>query len=378
MRPPEGRLPNFGRILDAGAVAISRRSIRRRRKRCGRRSRPANCRRKTACDRRPIYRLAGRPADTPIQLLPDYCFAYRLLRFGFLTEEPQNARRAPSAPVVDASSALPASASGVVNLPLTYPAPAVRGFVVSDAYLAVARRRRRSGRSRDASIRRHRSTKRPRRYCRRPTTAVGAAGAERRRAERHQAPARIDRLYERLDQATGGDASGAGLADALSESRSDRSLLPALRDAVAVRRRQRRRAAAVRRVLEAHYALVDEAIGRAIAALGPDDLLLVVSGYGMEPLGVEQAAARAGDWRSGDQRHRTSGARRLSDRVWRIGGARASSCDGRPIVDVLPTILYFLGLPVGARHGRLCASPICSCRRSPRSGPITFIPTYDK
>ena len=38
-------------------------------------------------------------------------------------------------------------------------------------------------------------------------------------------------------------------------------------------------------VLEQHYALIDEAIGRAMAALGPDDLLLVVSGYGMEPLG---------------------------------------------------------------------------------------------
>ena len=47
-------------------------------------------------------------------------------------------------------------------------------------------------------------------------------------------------------------------------------------------------------VLEQHYALIDEAIGRAIAALGPDDLLLVVSGFGMEPMGSWQAAGRAG------------------------------------------------------------------------------------
>src|SRR5438552_393063 len=39
-------------------------------------------------------------------------------------------------------------------------------------------------------------------------------------------------------------------------------------------------------VLEWHYSMIDEGIGRAIAALGPDDLLLVVSGYGMEPLGL--------------------------------------------------------------------------------------------
>ena len=35
-----------------------------------------------------IYRALG---GTPIQLLPDYCFAQALVTFGFLTEEPQTA-----------------------------------------------------------------------------------------------------------------------------------------------------------------------------------------------------------------------------------------------------------------------------------------------
>ena len=39
-------------------------------------------------------------------------------------------------------------------------------------------------------------------------------------------------------------------------------------------------------VLPSAYAIVDAMIGRALASLGPDDLLLVVSGFGMEPLGV--------------------------------------------------------------------------------------------
>jgi hypothetical protein len=39
-------------------------------------------------------------------------------------------------------------------------------------------------------------------------------------------------------------------------------------------------------VLERHNTLIDDAIGRAMAAMGPDDLLLVVSGFGMEPLGL--------------------------------------------------------------------------------------------
>ena len=44
-------------------------------------------------------------------------------------------------------------------------------------------------------------------------------------------------------------------------------------------------------VLEAHYGFIDAAIGRAIETLGPNDLLLVVSGYGMEPLGFAAVVA---------------------------------------------------------------------------------------
>ena len=64
-------------------------------------------------------------------------------------------------------------------------------------------------------------------------------------------------------------------------------------------------------VLERHYALIDEAIGRAMAGLGPDDLLIVVSGYGMEPLGLRQAADRARDRRSRRSAARTK--RRRTD-----------------------------------------------------------------
>ena len=40
------------------------------------------------------------------------------------------------------------------------------------------------------------------------------------------------------------------------------------------------------RVLEQYYTYLDGIVGRAMAALGPDDLLLVVSGFGMEPLSL--------------------------------------------------------------------------------------------
>ena len=83
-----------------------------------------------------------------------------------------------------------------------------------------------------------------------------------------------------------------------------------------------------------------------MAGLGPDDLLIVVSGYGMEPLGL---------------------GKRLIERVIgdpEISGTHEAAPDGfllaygasvargrqqarASVVDVVPTILYFLGLPLG-------------------------------
>ena len=101
---------------------------------------------------------------------------------------------------------------------------------------------------------------------------AGDAGTDRSHLRSHRADA-------------GADASGAGHLDPISEPRSDRPLLPPLRHAVEfgdVTDDERRRFGTV---LERHYSLIDETVGRAMAAIGPDDLLLVVSGYGMEPLG---------------------------------------------------------------------------------------------
>ena len=43
-------------------------------------------------------------------------------------------------------------------------------------------------------------------------------------------------------------------------------------------------------VLERYYAYIDGEIGAAIERLAPGDLLLVVSGFGMEPVGPHQAS----------------------------------------------------------------------------------------
>src|SRR5262245_29019972 len=368
----EGRLANFGRILDAGAVANLATLHPTSAEAVWAAIATGKLPQKNGVRSAAEYRLPRRPGDTPIQLLPAYCFATGLLRFGVLKEEPQDASALRARPLWTILSAAGVS-TGVVNFPLTYPAPSVNGFVVSDAYL-------RSAEGPSAQVD--------------PATIAPATIGEEAAAllqttdttealpalnvveERHKVPARIDRLYERLSQ--GLTAAHPVQVSLMRFQSPDQIGHYFLRYAMPSRfgdvsddeRRQ------FGGLLEAHYALVDEAIGRVIASLGPEDLLLVVSGYGMEPLSVSK---------------------RLLERV--IGDPEVSgSHDGAPdgfliaygasverakplrrasIVDVMPTILYFLGLPV-ARDMDGYARPDLFVPSFTEERPITFIPTYDK
>jgi len=128
-------------------------------------------------------------------------------------------------------------------------------------------------------------------------------------------------------------------------------------------------------VLERHYAMIDEAIGRAIGALGPDDLLLVVSGYGMQPIGLGR---RLIEKLLGDPD--LSGTHDGSPEGFLMAyGAQVAK--GRPspgwVVDVTPTVLYFLGLPVGRDMDGYARTDLFQ-RTFTEDRPITFIPTYDR
>src|SRR2546429_6761349 len=136
---------------------------------------------------------------------------------------------------------------------------------------------------------------------------------------------------------------------------------------------ERRRLGAV---LERHYAWIDDAIGRAMAALGQGDLLVVVSAYGMEPLAFGKRVIERviGDPDlSGTHEDAPDGF------LLAYGASVARGREQTPasVVDVTPTILYFLGLPIGrdmdgyARPGLFQPS-----FTEPR--PVTFIPTHDR
>jgi predicted AlkP superfamily phosphohydrolase/phosphomutase len=129
------------------------------------------------------------------------------------------------------------------------------------------------------------------------------------------------------------------------------------------------------RVLDRYEALLDGWVGEAVQALKPGDVLLVVSGYGMEPVSL---------------------ARRLltpSSGGAPLGGTHMSAPDGvllafgdgvRPgaliagasVLDITPTVLYLMGLPVARdMEGRVLTEMMDE--EFARAHPITYIPSYE-
>lgn len=366
-----GRLPNFGRLLDSGAVnhlatlhptsadavwaAMATGKFP-----------PKNGVRSAA-----LYDLPRRTGSQAIELLPDYCFATGLLRFGLLEERPQTSASFRARPLWTILSGAGIS-TGVVNFPLTYPAPSVHGFIVSDAYA----RRFQPGDHAPLESVYPQEVEPIAASVARPSAGEAIETMLAQVNERHRMPARTDGMYEAI--VTGMTAAHPVQVTVLRYQSLDpighyflRYAMPARFGDVTDEDRRRYGG-----ILEAHYGIVDDAIGRAIAELGPEDLLLVVSGFGIEPLGI---------------------GKRLLEQVIgdpELSGSHESAPDGfllaygasvarnRPprrasIVDVLPTLLYFLGLPVGRdMDGYARTDLFLPSFTSER--PITFIPTYDR
>jgi predicted AlkP superfamily phosphohydrolase/phosphomutase len=208
-----------------------------------------------------------------------------------------------------------------------------------------------------------------------PVSVIGV-GSSAVIPERHRSPGRTDRVYDLL-------------ARALSSSRPTQITITRYQSLDPIGHYFLRYAAPSRfgdvsederreygSVLEGHYRLIDEAIGRAIAALGPEDLLLVMSGYGMEPLSFGKRALERviGDPElSGTHEGAPDGfLMAYGEPV-----ARSQIPKRASVVDVVPTLLYFLGLPIG-RDMDGNARPDLFQAAFTADRPITFIPTYER
>lgn len=342
-----GRLPNIGRIFDQGAV-LHLATLR-----------PTQAEpvwSAIATGRLPmkngvrsalIYRVAG---GVPVRLLPDYCFMQALVRFGFVTEQPLRSQDLAARPLWSILGDQGIRV-GVIGWPLTQPAPAVNGFLVSDVFhemsesvmdldgptavfppdlLAVARAGLLAPAVPD------------------PVALVSTMGAPQPANDydtsRDPAPVVADRVHLQLlkaleDQAPRFLAARFPGIDAVGHLFLRYADPSAFGDVSEDERRQ------FGGVLDQYYGFIDTLVGREISKLGPDDLLLVVSAFGMEPL---SPGKRVLEMFVGNPLISGTHERAPDGFVLAFGPPVAP---GRParasVVDITPTILYFLGLPVG-------------------------------
>jgi hypothetical protein len=368
----EGRLPNFGRILDSGAVMHMATLHPTSAQAVWTAVATGKLPQKNGVRSASVYRLP--PGGNALRLLPDFCFANGLVRLGFLIEEPQTSAAVRARTLWSVLSTHGVEV-GVVNWPLTYPAPRVRGYLVSDLYV---RRALTPMGIDDPQLvyppeLQYETLATMRALLEAPASLPRVSGGA--LADRHQVSGRIDRIHDRLFQ-TIASSRPSQVTIVRHESLDSighyflRHALPSnFGDVTDEERRE------FGMVLENHYGLIDEAIGRAIATLDADDLLLVVSGYGMEPLGLGK---RLVERLIGDPE--VSGTHEAApDGFLMAYGAPVAA--GRhltraSVVDIVPTTLYFLGLPIGRDMDGYARTALFRPAFTDEH-PITYIPSYE-
>jgi len=128
------------------------------------------------------------------------------------------------------------------------------------------------------------------------------------------------------------------------------------------------------RVLDDYYAYIDSIVGDALAALRDGDLLLVVSAFGMEPLTLGK---RLLERVVGDERFTGTHERAPDGFLMAFGAPVAPGRTTRgAVVDVVPTILYFLGLPVARDMDGFERTDVFT-RAFNSQRTITRIPSYE-
>jgi hypothetical protein len=371
-RAAEGRLPNFGRLLDGG-TSMDLATIRP--------TQPDPVWAAVATGMYPAkngIRSAmsyfALDDDRPIDLLPDDCFSHTLVQLGIVRDEGKTSAAWRARPLWAILNDYGIS-TGIVRWPLTFPARPLNGFVVADRFHQL-------GSLPDAD----------------------GAGAY---------PADLERLAQNVfagaDAAPatlpGGTPIPSGLGAGLTSARWDQYYARAFRTAVRARPveftamryqgldtvghimlryaqpqafgaditdEEREKYGGV---LDRYYGYVDGEIGAAIDALAPGDLLLVVSGFGMQPV---SPFARAANRLLGQPD--ASGAHdRAPDGFLLAFGSTVERGKRQrgSIVDVAPTVLYYMGVPIGRDMDGFTRADLFT-RQFTAERPITFIPTHNR
>ena len=367
-----GRLPNFGRLLDRGASMHLMTT---------RPTQPEAAWASVFTGKWPAqhgvraaatYRLFN--DDVVLDVLPDYLFSQALVRAGLLVEEPHTSNTLSAQPLwrlLDAHGVPP----GIIGLPLTHPAEPTSGFIITDRFHHRADSRREFG-SPDIYP---------------PQAEAVAASAVFDGDEQPPAlRARLDLVPRSAESASfvAADRIHHRLATRLADFNGVRLLAvryPGL-DAVGhyylryarpeafgdVTEDERR---TYGRVLDDYYNYADSLVGDALATLDADDVLMVVSAFGMEPLTMEK---RLLERLVGDARFTGTHERAPDGFLMAFGSPITPGRLGRgAVVDVVPTLLYLFGLPVARDMDGVARTEVFSdAFNSERT--VTSIPTYER
>ena len=359
-RVAAGRLPNFGRVLDSGA-SMDLATIRP--------TQPDPVWAAVATGMYPAkngVRSAVSyyaPGDArPVDLLPDHCFSHILVRLGAVQDQPNTSAAWRARPLWTILGDYGITA-GIVRWPLTYPAQPTSGFLLTDRFhQMVGSMFEFDGRAayppdaiaaaRDA-------------FAANANAADGDQLAPMRRDESYsramrdlvaEHPVQLEAVrYQGVDHAGHYYFKYAQPRSIGDVSEAERQLYGGF--------------------LDREYAFVDGEIGAAIERLRPGDLLLVVSGFGMQPVSpVKHAIARL--LRDPD----VSGTHENAPDGFLLAYGTPVAPGRKPrgsIVDVTPTILYFAGVPIGRdMDGYARADIFLSWFTADR--PITFITSHGR
>ena len=368
-----GQLPNFGKLIDKGAI-IELATLRpTQAEPVWTAAATGKYPPKSGARSEYVY-LVGEDELDPVDLLPDYCFTQALLYQGFVRAQPLTATSRRARPMWDilADFTVP---SGIVNWPLTRPAEIAMGFLVSDAFDEATSSPIRSD---DPSAGD-------------PTTAVNTAREVFDRWQQaswqdvlptvpaaEQAPAglrraRWDRAY--ADSEAELTRFFAPRLTALRFEAVDELSHMFLREADPALFGDVGRGDAQRTLLDRYYAFLDGRIERAIAQTEPGDLLIVVSGFGMErnPLAKRLLARLLGETE-------TTGSHEAAPDGFLIAyGEHVLPGEYRrgSVVDLAPTVLYYMGIPIGRDMDGFTRTDLFRSTFT-REHPVTYTLTHER
>ena len=368
-----GQLPHFGKLIDKGA-SLDLATLRPTQVEpvwaaaATGKYPPVNGIRSQA-----LYRVEADDGD-PVDLLPDYCFAYALPYQGFVRPYAQSRDALRARPLWDIMADF-GLAAGIVNWPLTRASRVERGYIISDTFDEATSQPLRLGDaaagdpSTAVDIARESFDRWQLRTWRDvlPSVAPGEAPA----GSLHQV--RWDRAY--ADAADALDQRFAPRLTAVRYEGVDDLAHTYLIDAVPEQFGAVGRGDPHRSFLDRYYAFIDSEVGRAILQLEAGDLLLVVSGFGIEPNSLVKRVwlrVRGQSDQPGSHEWAPDGFLLAYGTNIMQGQRRRGS-----IVDLAPTVLYYLGLPVGRDMDGFARTDIFPSTFT-RERPVSYTPTHER